>query len=156
MIQLRTALRDILSSMPRSRIIIDGLDECQEADRKAILVELTKLTIMPKTSCKLLVTARDNNYVSRSLKKMPTLCLATECPELGSDVRTYVKKTMVEILQEERFQGKCVDGIEEIIMNNSQGKCKWFWCDISDKLCFRDVPLGEGGYGRNEALSMHF
>jgi hypothetical protein len=122
MIQLRTALRDILTSMPRSRIILDGLDECQELDRKAILGELIKLTVMPETSCKLFVSARDNTYVSRSLRKMPTLCLTTECPELGSDVQTYVRKTISEILQEERFEGKSINEIEEIIMNRGRGK----------------------------------
>lgn len=155
--QLRTALRDILSSLPRSRLILDGLDECQEADRKAILAELTKMTLMVETSCKLFVATRDNSYVSKSLRKMPTLCLTTECPELTSDVRTYVKKAMTEIL-EERFPGESADGIEETLITKGQGQFKELLCMINDALTdisFRDVPMGEGGHGRNETLPMH-
>jgi hypothetical protein len=126
MVQLRTALRDILSSMPRSRIVIDGLDECQEEDRKAILAELTKFTAMPETSCKILISTRDNAYASRSLRKMPTLCLTTECPELKTDIQTYVRTTMAEILQEERFQGKTIEGVEEIIVKKGQGRWELF------------------------------
>jgi hypothetical protein len=98
--------------MPRSRIVIDGLDECQEEDRKA--------------SCKILVSTRDNAYASRSLRKMPTLCLTTECPELKTDIQTYVRTTMAEILQEERFQGKTIEGVEEIIVKKGQGRWELF------------------------------
>jgi hypothetical protein len=136
--------------MPRSRIIIDGLDECQEEDRKAILAELTKFTAMPETSCKILVSTRDNAYASRSLRKMPTLCLTTECPELKTDIQTYVQTTMAEILQEERFQGKTIEGVGEIIMNKGQGSFKkTLKIDM-----IRDVPVGKSSDGRNEALPM--
>lgn len=132
MVQLRILLEQLLTSIPSSRIVIDGLDECQEADRKEVMLELFKMTKLAETSCKLFLSCRDYTSVPRPLKRMPVVCLTTEKSSVDFQIRIYVKERLAEIQEEEIFQGHNLDDIEESIMDKTQGMstCKPF------SLCF--------------------
>lgn len=121
MVQLRVLLPQLLLSIASSRIIIDGLDECDQADQKSALLELFKMTGLAETSCKLFLSCRSNVSAPRSLKRMPLVCLSTVQSFLESDIRIYVKAALVEIQEEDRFHGHDLDDIEEAVMSKTKG-----------------------------------
>ncbi len=120
-VQLRSLLKHLLLSFPSSRIVIDGLDKCDEADQKFIMVELFKMTALAETSCKLFLSCRTNVSAPRAMKKMPVVCLSADRSFLNTDIKTYIKTALAEIQEEGRFQGSNLDDIEDAVTSKSNG-----------------------------------
>ena len=73
---MKELLAQVLSGLPSSRIVLDGVDECHEAQQKEILSTLLSLQKNAPNSCKLLISSRvDEGYIKSVLRQMPSIRL---------------------------------------------------------------------------------
>ena len=86
------ALRKVLKNLHRSstRIVVDGLDELDEKDHKAVITELSRLVKAVEPFCKVLVSSRDGREINRELRQKPCLSLNDESENIGSSIRQFV------------------------------------------------------------------
>ena len=130
--QLKKLLPELLAGIPSTFIILDGLDECDERDQKSVLTELVALT---GPSCKLLVSSRDGIYISKILRKRPTLSLKDKRKDVDADIRLFVNHSLSEL--RERFGDTVIDNVEEQVVRKAEGEC----CTI-DFGCILNKILG--------------
>ncbi|MCJ1426374.1 hypothetical protein MMC29_004277 [Sticta canariensis] len=73
---MKELLAQVLSGLPSSRIILDGVDECHETQQKEILSTLLPLQKNAPNSCKLLISSRvDEGYIKSVLRQKPSIRL---------------------------------------------------------------------------------
>lgn len=120
--QVRKVLPELIETMPTTRIIIDGLDECGIADQKSILNELLLLMKLSGDRCKLLVSSRENACIQRLLGKKPTIFLSEhdQRASIDIDIRLYVHEELITL--RERFEPAVIDEVEQIVVNKATGK----------------------------------
>ncbi|CAM1510887.1 Fc.00g084000.m01.CDS01 [Cosmosporella sp. VM-42] len=80
----------ILHRMPTCRIVVDGLDECEDREQDIIVHDLHTLISKggSSTKCKLLVSSRDTGEISRDLRNQRQSTGVVEVPL--SDVRALI------------------------------------------------------------------
>jgi hypothetical protein len=124
LVQIRKLLPELLSAVSSTRIIIDGLDECQERDQKTILSELLSITKNSVTPCKLLISSRAETYLSRTLRKIPNISLSNkiERESVDKDIQIYVKHALKELRGS--FPSKVVNEVEKTVVKKANGKYK--------------------------------
>lgn len=115
-------LPDLLSAVPSTRIIIDGLDECQERDQKSILTELLSAVKSSAAPCKLFVSSRTETYISKVLRKSPTICLTEkkEKQNVEKDIQEYVKYSVMGL--RDTFPSILMDEVERTVVEKANGK----------------------------------
>jgi hypothetical protein len=122
LVQLRKVLPELIATVPATRIIIDGLDECRVADQKAILNELFRLMKLSGDRCKLLISSRKNACIESVLGKKPTIFLSEhdQRASIDMDIRLHVHEELMTL--RERFDPAVIDKIEQIVVNKAAGK----------------------------------
>ena len=65
---VKTLFSQVLSSLPYCRILVDGIDECDEGQQKEILSILMAQSNNESSKCRLLVSSREEGLISRALK----------------------------------------------------------------------------------------
>jgi hypothetical protein len=113
----------MLGAISSTRIVIDGLDECPERDQKAILTELLSAVKNSATPCKIFISSRAETYISKKLRKRPTISLTekTEREKVDKDIQKYVKQSLKGL--RESFPGTIVDDVERKVVRKANGKC---------------------------------
>ena len=66
---LKRLLKETLSSVKSTHIILDGIDECNEAVQRDVLLALAEIQRDVGHHCKLLVSSRDEPLIKRSILK---------------------------------------------------------------------------------------
>ncbi|KAJ8067481.1 hypothetical protein OCU04_004825 [Sclerotinia nivalis] len=119
--QVRKVLPELIATIPATRIIIDGLDECRVADQKSILNELLRLMKLSGDRCKLLVSSRENACIQSVLGKKPTISLSEhdQRASIDIDIRLHVHEELIKL--RERFDPAVIDEVEKIIVNKATG-----------------------------------
>lgn len=108
--KFKDLLTDLLSGIPSSRLVIDGIDECEPEEQKFIIQEFSRLTSQGGTAhtCKVLFSSRDIPTVSRHLRtkksKVSELPLAREENAIRAAIRSVVDKRLLDLQ----------DGLDEI------------------------------------------
>jgi hypothetical protein len=120
--QLRKILPELIATVPATRIIIDGLDECEVADQKDILNELFRLMKLSGDRCKLLVSSRENACIHRVLGKKPTIFLSEhdQRASIDMDIRLHVHEELRTL--RESFDPAVIKEVEQIVVNKATGK----------------------------------
>ena len=121
--QLKKLIPDLLATIPLTRIVIDGLDECQEKDQRLILQELLSLCSPAGVRCKILLSSREGVHLSRALRRKPNISLRERKADVDSDIRLFVAYKLTEL--RERFDGKIVDDIEKRVVKKADGMFLW-------------------------------
>ncbi|KAI9791132.1 MAG: hypothetical protein M1816_004363 [Peltula sp. TS41687] len=126
---LKVIIPSLLSGIQSVRIILDGLDECDQPDSRRILNEIIPLAACDGlgTTHKLLVSSRDLPQINRVLAKKSTISLSEEKDAVNAAIRTYVHATMVE-LQDRLVSGincSILEEIENKIVERSDGMFLW-------------------------------
>ncbi|KAL9116701.1 MAG: hypothetical protein Q9187_006774, partial [Circinaria calcarea] len=121
--QLRRLIPALLATIPLTRIVIDGLDECQEKDQRQILQELMSLCTPSGVRCKILLSSREGVHLSRALRRKPNISLTERRVDVDTDIRLFVAHNLTEL--RERFDGKVVDGIEKRVVKKADGMFLW-------------------------------
>jgi Zn-dependent M16 (insulinase) family peptidase len=122
LVQLRKALSELIATVPATRIIIDGLDECLVADQRAILSELLRLMKLSGDRCKLLISSRENACIQSVLGKKPTIFLSEhdQRASIDMDIRLHVHEELMTL--RESFDAAVIDKVEQIVVNKATGK----------------------------------
>ena len=87
-----STLRKLLKSLHRkpTRIVVDGLDELDEQQHRAVITELSRLTNAAEPVCKILISSREGREISKELRQKPCLSLNDESRNLGTSIRHFV------------------------------------------------------------------
>ncbi len=118
--QLRKLLPELLATTQMTRIVIDGLDECQGHDQRTALQELISLCSPSLSCCKILFSSREGVQISKVLSRKPSISLRDERSGVDPDIRLFVHQHLADL--RERFHGEIIDNIEEIVVNKADGK----------------------------------
>ena len=117
--QLRKLLPELLDTIPAIRIIIDGLDECQEKMQKQVMQELLCLCTSSDGHCKILFSSREGVEISKALRRKQCISLRDEKKDVDTDIQLFTHQSLAEL--RERFNSKEVDDIERTVVNKANG-----------------------------------
>lgn len=121
---LEEIFEDIAKTSKSVTLIIDGFDECPQADRKIVLEILGRLTSSNSGSVKVFISSRED--VIRDIGRSFSNCheLDMGCTEAREDITKYVREVVEEKLESgELLVGDLtlVDDIKEALIEGSNG-----------------------------------
>lgn len=93
-IALETMLKEILPNVKVTRIVVDGIDECDGEMQKELLRSLIKIQKLADCSCKLLVVSREEPQIQQSLLSKNHMRLGQKTCEALS---IYIKDKVGEV-----------------------------------------------------------
>lgn len=78
------------------RIILDGLDECEEDQQQRIISILDRASRLPTTGtvCKVLVSSRDTPKLTRLLRRKPSISFKDEIAAVSKAIQYYIQKRL--------------------------------------------------------------
>ena len=96
---LKRLIPDLLSGIPSTRVVVDGLDECLEAEQNEVLNVLHLLadTKPGAPDCRVAVFSRDLPEINKKLKKSPAISLSGEHAAVEKSINAYVHHELQEI-----------------------------------------------------------
>jgi hypothetical protein len=118
---LRTLLRSLLSTIPTTRICIDGLDEYPTSEQRSTLQELLTLAKLPGGHCRILFSSRDVDNIRKALEKKPTISFRDEKDALDKDIQAYVRGAMANVRERFRSHPRLLEDIERRIIAKADG-----------------------------------
>jgi hypothetical protein len=116
MTQLKELLPNLTKATSETRIIIDGLDECEDRDQTQILKELMKLG---GNRCKILISSRDYGDIGKIPRKKKTLAFRDRRNDINKDIQLYVTQTLAGL--RERFGDQIIDEIKRVVVEKADG-----------------------------------
>jgi len=119
---LRTLLKILLSTIPTTRICIDGLDEYPPGEQRSILQELLAFAKQSGTYCRILFSSRDVDNVRKALQNKPTISFRDEKDALDKDIQAYVHGALDDVREKFRSHPRLLDNIESRIIAKADGK----------------------------------
>lgn len=133
---LRDMVKELMLAIPTCRIVIDGLDECDEKEQTLILEDVSTLVTGKNTSsttcCKMLVFSRDTPIISKKLRKIlkrPTeIPLSNETQSINKSIRVFVNTRLSEIehdISMLRISKEEMDDMGRILMERAEGMFLW-------------------------------
>lgn len=138
--QLRILVPRILELVPRTRIIVDGLDECAKDTQKAVLKDLQGICLGATLACKILFSSRKEVQISDRLLGKPQISLDNR-EEVDSDIRLYVKHKAGSLLNSDH---ELLDRIESILVEKANGTLiSYFHVEAVGLQHRRHVSLGK-------------
>jgi hypothetical protein len=141
---LRTLLNSLLSTIPTTRICIDGLDEYPPSEQRSILQELLALVKLPGGHCRILFSSRDVDNIRKALQNKPTISFRDEKDALDKDIQAYVQGAMADVREKFRSHPRLLDDIENRVIAKADGKSSTIQ-PTSLILC-RYVPVGKASH----------
>lgn len=98
-VKLNEIISDILPTISSCRIIVDGLDECNEDKHQRIISELISTTKRNGTdvTIKLLIVSREGTQIDRLLKKKAVLSLSEEKTAIEGAIRLFTHDKLSEL-----------------------------------------------------------
>lgn len=117
MTQLKELLPNLIKATLATRIIIDGLDECEDKDQKQILQELMKLC---GDRCKVLISSRDSGHIGKTLRKKKTLAFRDRRGDIDRDIRLYASQALAGLREE--FGDEIIEEIEQAVVKKADGE----------------------------------
>jgi hypothetical protein len=115
--RLRELIPQLLQTVPHTRIIIDGIDECPN-ESQAILKEVDNLCADPETHCKVLLSSRKEADIREKLSGKPQVSLDGR-NEVEMDIRLYLK---YKIRQLRTSDEALLHKIESILAEKANGE----------------------------------
>ena len=119
--QLKNLLLQMLAAVESVRIVIDGLDECDEKNHSLILTIL--LSSSKVNDCKILISSRDGGMIAKTLRNKPTMHINDEHREVEKTIGSFVGQGLQEV--RERFDDAAqplIDDIQEKMVKKAAGK----------------------------------
>ena len=140
---LGVILEKLITSLSSVRIVVDGLDERSQSDYEEVMEDLLRIRGLIPGACKLLVSSRYLQPISRLLKRKPTFELDCHFDHVNRCISNYVHERLQTLHQD--FSHELIDDLGRQIVDKSRGKS----ADIHDTLQLtlaRNVPLGKISY----------
>jgi hypothetical protein len=121
--ELLELLRIRITQLRTFYIIIDGLDECEKADRDYLLKALSSVMSIA-SNARLFLASRDG-LSGEVRKKFPSLeNLSMSCPSAQSDIATYIESAIDEKLESEDLNvgdRELVEEIRQALVKGAEG-----------------------------------
>jgi hypothetical protein len=122
-------LPSLLPSFLSIRIVVDGIDECTDAEQKSMLEKIRKLAGYNESSglgdCKVLVSSRDSRTISQSLHTKPTIDLSQEgAASIQTAIASYVQSKMRDdtaLAEAAAGDKSLIDRIQKKLLDKSDG-----------------------------------
>lgn len=112
---------ELLNIYPQTTIVIDGLDECDQAAREWLLPALQELVDEPDNLVKLCVSSRDEHDIGLSFKHHPNHFIQPS--DTTDDIDRYLKLVLKEkISQRKLLNGKVDSALEDRIYTTLREK----------------------------------
>jgi len=115
--QLKVLIPQILQMIPRTRILIDGVDECSMDTQRAVLKDLQALCSGGTIACKILFSSRKEVHIKDGLSDRQQVSLDNR-DEVETDIRLYVKHRLRTLLTSD---ADLLNRIESILVEKSNG-----------------------------------
>lgn len=125
--QLRILLPTLLSTIPSTRIVLDGVDELEANQQKSILSEIVSLLGnkgLGEGSCKILVSSRDVPQISRALGRRSQISLNEEQQAISGAIQNFVENSVNDLqsnLDEISMEGDAMTGIRQALVDKAEG-----------------------------------
>lgn len=128
---LRKLLPNLLISAQSSRLVVDGIDECDPDEQKFIIEHILELLPTGTSShiCKILVSSRDVPTVSRNLRKKikiaTEISLSREHQSVDNVIECFIQKRLLELqddIGELEHDGAVVDNTRRTLAEKANGK----------------------------------
>lgn len=101
--ELEFLLRDTLLNSGNHSIVIDALDEFTETERYVLLKALKNMMELPHKTLKLFLSGRGDDDKRTRRMFQNVRYVSTSSPESVSDLKTVVKKSLDELVVDERL-----------------------------------------------------
>ena len=126
--RLKTLLFQLVASSKDVRICIDGLDECAKKDQASIILSLLPFINTPAagTVCKILLTSRDIQSISKHLKERVTISLSEERQFIDPAIKYYIQESTNSLqgqLENLGQQEDLVARIQNELVAKADGNC---------------------------------
>lgn len=116
----------VIRLFPAVTLILDGIDEVDEDNRKALFFALNRLGNHSKTTLKLLISCREDAIQSLKIPAMTSFRIHIQPSSLALDIKDYISCT-IESLFESGYLVIQDLGLKEIIIDKlaegAQGMC---------------------------------
>ncbi|KAL9085448.1 MAG: hypothetical protein Q9165_007598 [Trypethelium subeluteriae] len=130
--QLRILFPTLISILPSTRIVLDGLDELEADQYKPVLTEIDSLLRNKQVeagSCKVLISSRDLHPISRVLGRRSQISLSEEHQAVNGAIQQFVEFSIQEIqaanLEEVAVDGDEMTGISRALVEKAEGMFLW-------------------------------
>lgn len=141
-------LKLFIESLPKLYIIIDGLDECDDAQRKLILSFFTKIVshcdYNNPGKLRVLFTSQDYLDIAKALQAAPVLRLTAE--DNKNDIAAYVRVWCKKIQEKHELNNAQVQDIEDATCIRAQGTLTVPLLPVPTNYC-RHVSLRKASHG---------
>jgi len=135
-INLEHLILTLLPSLPSERskvavrIILDGLDECEEDQQQRIISILDRASRLPTTGtvCKVLVSSRDTPKLTRLLRRKPSISFKDEIAAVSKAIQYYIQKRLDDMkleLLELQITDSQIEYARNAIVAKSDGMILW-------------------------------
>ena len=120
---IKRILKQILSTLPTTRILIDGLDECSHETQQETLKSLLEIQRYAGHNCKLLVSSREEPRIGRTLLRMIHLKLDGRTKEgLNIFIQNKIKELKIYFPDLEPI---LLSRVESRLQTNAKGMFLW-------------------------------
>jgi hypothetical protein len=117
--QLKILVPKLLEITPRTRIIVDGIDECSNENQMAILRDIHALFFGTNVRCKILLSSRREVHIRGKLDGKTQIPLYVRL-EVEIDIRSYVKYNIKKLRTSDEL---LLDRLESILAEKANGRC---------------------------------
>jgi hypothetical protein len=90
--ELTSVLYALVKHFSKVYVCIDGLDECEKNAQVTILSIVNQLTRSDHTAVKVIVTSREESFISKSLREFPRLRISAD--KSSSDITAFIEETV--------------------------------------------------------------
>lgn len=121
---LRQILPKLISASPTTRIVIDGLDECDSTEQKRIIDQLLALCRNEAIHCSFLVSSRNDSTISKRLRATTTISLRNEQSAIEGDIASFVKGRLNQAVEDWDLSitGSAQGHVEKELIRRSNGQ----------------------------------
>ncbi|KAL9122029.1 MAG: hypothetical protein Q9187_001421 [Circinaria calcarea] len=142
--QIVNSLQEVLPDNRRYFVIIDGLDECEEAEAKELILATQKLLTSPKITFKLFCSSRPDvfRWVPCILKPEWHISMATG--DVKPDIERYIDATLAQRIESGDLQlgnPTLILTIRDTLLSGAQGMFLWVAFQI-ETLCAQRSDQG--------------
>ena len=126
--RLKQLLQSLLSTVPSTRIILDGIDELESGDQIQILGDVLPLATVkdPKASCKVLISSRRILEILSIMSKYPTLDLSREHSSTDRSITSFVRHELgglcTKLGQAHGDASPIIKEVEQEIIEKAEGR----------------------------------
>jgi len=126
--ELLVFLNAIAASSSSVTLVVDGFDECAEAEKLLILKELHRLMSSAQSIIKIFLSSRESEIegISKIFKTFRQLSM--RCEEAGRDIATYIRETIEEKTEQRDLvvgDSELVGEIRNALLEGADGMFLW-------------------------------